>query len=231
MINGGSDSEMFEALSRELLDGGLCVRFEARGASMSPSIRDREIVHVTPVIVSKLGKGDIVLTKGDSGFRVHRLVIADHKADTFITRGDCGLENDPPLPGAQILGFAATKEVKVAGRGVTVGLDGRASRARRILGRAMEFAARLNRRAIAARIREAIAVSVSPTRNRILLPLAAMLLSLLVLPHAHAQVAVDASTSGAGQLTGIGTKTLSFNHTTAIVANRLLIVGVSLNIT
>ena len=69
---------MFEALSRELLNGELCVRFEARGTSMSPSIRDREIVHVTPVIVSKLGKGDIVLTKGDSGFPMHRLVIADH---------------------------------------------------------------------------------------------------------------------------------------------------------
>ncbi len=127
---------MFEALSRELLNGGLYVRFEARGASMSPSIHDREIVHVTPVIVSKLGKGDIVLTKGDSGFRMHRLVIADHKKDTFITRGDCGLEDDPPLPGAQILGFAATKEVKVAGRVFTVTLDRRASRARRIVGRA-----------------------------------------------------------------------------------------------
>jgi len=57
MINGGSDSETFEALSRELLNGGLCVRFEARGASMSPSIRDREIVHVTPVNRGKLGKG------------------------------------------------------------------------------------------------------------------------------------------------------------------------------
>lgn len=231
MINGGSDSEMFEALSRELLNGGLYVRFEARGASMSPSIHDREIVHVTPVIVSKLGKGDIVLTKGDSGFRMHRLVIADHKKDTFITRGDCGLEDDPPLPGAQILGFAASKEVKVAGRVFAVTLDGRASLARRVLGRAMEFAARLNRRAIARRMREAIATSASPTKNRILLPLAAMLLSLLVLPYSHAQVAVDASTSGTGQLTGIGTQTLTFNHTTANVANRLLIVGVSLNIT
>src|ERR1700731_3904650 len=122
MINGDSDSEIFEALSRELLNGGLCVRFEARGASMAPSIRDGEVVHITPVIVRKLRSGDIVLTKGDSGFRVHRLVIADHKADRFITRGDCGLENDPPLPGAQILGFAATKEVKVAGRVFTVTL-------------------------------------------------------------------------------------------------------------
>jgi len=73
MTNSASDSASFEALSRELLKGGLSVRFEARGASMSPCIRDGQIVHVTPVIVSKLRKGDIVLTKGHSGFRVHRL--------------------------------------------------------------------------------------------------------------------------------------------------------------
>src|SRR5258708_39434378 len=98
------------------------------------------------------------------------------------------------------MGFAAAKEVKVAGRVLTVTLDGRASRARRILGRAMEFAARLNR-VIATRMREAIATSASPGRSRILLPLAGMLLSLLAVPYSCAQVAVDASTSGAGQLT------------------------------
>jgi hypothetical protein len=47
-MNRESDSESFEALCRELLKNGLSVRFEARGASMSPCIRDRQIVHVTP---------------------------------------------------------------------------------------------------------------------------------------------------------------------------------------
>src|ERR1700674_2441450 len=102
MTTQETDSERFEALSRELLNNGLSVRFEARGASMSPCIRDGEIVHVTPVIVSKLRKGDIVLTKGHSGFRVHRLVIADHSKNLFITRGDCGQQDDPPVRGEQI---------------------------------------------------------------------------------------------------------------------------------
>ena len=92
MTNRGLDSERFEAISRELLKSGLGVRFEARGASMSPAIRDGEIVYVTPVIVSKLRKDDIVLTKGHSGFRVHRLVVADPDKNLFITRGDCGSE-------------------------------------------------------------------------------------------------------------------------------------------
>src|SRR6202790_356516 len=231
MINGRADSEMFEAISRELLNGGLCVRFQAKGSSMSPSIRDGQIINVTPVIVSKLRKDDIVLTQGDSGFRVHRLVMADHKNDTFVTKGDCGLEHDPPVRGEQILGLAATKELKVAGRVFTVTLDRRASPARQMFARAMEFAARLNRRAIATRMRAAIAGRASSARDRILLALAAMMLSVLVVPYSHAQVAVDATSSGTGQLTGVGTKTLTFNHTTANVANRLLIVGVSLNIT
>src|SRR5271166_3212114 len=113
MTNHESDSESFEALSRELLKDGLSVRFEARGASMSPCIRDRQIVHVTPVIVSKLRKGDIVLTKGHSGFRLHRLVRIDHDNDLFITRGDCGQQDDPPARGHQILGVVVAKEVRL----------------------------------------------------------------------------------------------------------------------
>jgi hypothetical protein len=111
MTNSGSDSEGFEALCRELLSQGLTVRFEARGASMSPLIRDREIVYVTPVIVSKLRKGDIVLTKGHSGFRVHRLVVIDLDKNLFITRGDCGEQDDPPVRSDQILGIVLAKEV------------------------------------------------------------------------------------------------------------------------
>src|ERR1051326_1403283 len=113
MTNRGLDSQRFEALSRELLESGLSVRFEARGASMSPAIRDREMVYVTPVIVSKLRKDDIVLTKGHSGFRVHRLVVADPDKNLFITRGDCGDQDDPPLRGEQILGVVVAKEVRI----------------------------------------------------------------------------------------------------------------------
>lgn len=97
MTRSGSDSKLFEDLARELLQKGMCIRFQARGASMSPVIRDGEVVQVTPVIMSKLRKGDIVLSTSNSGFRVHRLVIADSDDNRFVTRGDCGLENDPPI--------------------------------------------------------------------------------------------------------------------------------------
>lgn len=113
MTNSGADSKLFEEVLRELLTQGLGVRFQACGASMSPAIRDGEIVHVTPVVMNKLRKDDIVLAKSEGGFRLHRIVAADHARDVFLTRGDCGEENDPALFGAQILGLAQSKEVRV----------------------------------------------------------------------------------------------------------------------
>lgn len=55
----------------------------------------------------------------------------------------------------------------------------------------------------------------------------------LAASYAQAQVALDTqpSTTTAAELTGPGTKTLNFNHRTGNGANRLLVVGVSLNIT
>lgn len=111
MIENGADSQLFDDLLRPLLAQGLSVRFQACGASMSPAIRDGEVVEVIPAVVTKLQKNDIVLAKTEHGFRLHRLVLADPPKDCFITRGDCGQEDDPVLTGSQILGVARAKEV------------------------------------------------------------------------------------------------------------------------
>ena len=140
MIDSGADSKLFLALLHDLLGQGLTVRFQARGASMSPAIRDGEVVLVTPVIVNKLRKGDVVLTRSTNAFRLHRLVIADHARDEFVTRGDCGQENDPSVKGDQILGLAQAKEVYVGQKAVRANFRGvggwalrRAARAQHIL--------------------------------------------------------------------------------------------------
>ena len=109
-------SKLFDALSRELLKEGNAIRFQARGASMSPAIRDGEIVYVKPALLADLRMGDIVLVKGEVGFRLHRLVIADAEQDVFITRGDCGQQDDPAVSGEEVVGIAVSKEVQV-GRG------------------------------------------------------------------------------------------------------------------
>ena len=109
----GRDSQLFEAFARSMLERGLSVRFEARGCSMSPTIRDGEIVEVKPVTLSELQEDDIVLAKSDCGFRLHRLVMIDRESECYITRGDSCQENDPPINRAQILGLARAKEVRL----------------------------------------------------------------------------------------------------------------------
>src|ERR1700736_6439763 len=147
MIDRGTDSKIFEEVTRKLLEQGLCVRFQARGASMSPAIRDGEVVQVTPVTVSELRKDDIVLTKSKNGFRLHRIVVADYARDEFVTRGDCGREDDPTLNGAQILGLAQAKEVHVGRKIVQANFRGVggwtlrcAARAQRILSKVLKVA-------------------------------------------------------------------------------------------
>src|ERR1035441_2639638 len=113
-------SRLFEAITRELLRSGNGIRFQARGASMSPAIRDGEIVHVKSVAPAELRKGEIVLVKGEMGFRLHRLVVADAEQDVFITRGDCGQQNDPAVSREEIVGVAVAKEVRVGRRMVAL---------------------------------------------------------------------------------------------------------------
>jgi hypothetical protein len=96
-----------------MLEQGLSIRFEAHGGSMSPTIRDGEIVEVKSVERTMLRKNDIVLAKSEVGFRLHRIVTLDRDRDVFVTRGDCGQENDPPISGSQILGLAWAKEVRI----------------------------------------------------------------------------------------------------------------------
>ncbi|HUA16584.1 MAG TPA: C25 family cysteine peptidase [Verrucomicrobiae bacterium] len=224
MIDQGADSRVFEEVVRELLKQGLSVRFQAQGASMSPTIRDGEMVEVTPVIVSKLRKDDIVLTKSNHGFRLHRIVLADHDADAFVTRGDCGRDDDPVLKGSQILGLAQSKEVRLGRRMVRARLNS-------VSGRVLRGAARSQR--LTQRLLDRMTTLTSRGRKalrKLAVPLA-LLLVVLAAHSSNAQVAVDSSSSGTAALAGTGTRTLTFTHTTANVANRVLVVGVSINIT
>ncbi len=225
MINSGADSKVFEEVIRELLRQGLSARFQARGASMSPAIRDGEIVEVTPVIVSKLRKDDIVLAKSNYGFRLHRIVFVDHARDVFITRGDCGQGSDPALKGAQILGLARAKEVRVGRIVVQARFKGFGGWATRCVARGQTIATKLWNGSFAS----STGAANSARKLRRISPGAVLLLGILAgVPSSHAQVAVDASTSGTGQLT-TAANTVTFNHTTGASAN-LLLVGVAMNI-
>ena len=195
---------------------------------MSPAIRDGEMVYVRPAEVH-LRRGDIVLVKGDYGFRLHRLVKADAARDVFITRGDCGQQDDPPLRGEQILGVAVAKEVRLGRRSVRTNLRGVGGMLLRGAARGQSVANNLLR--ATGLHRPARAKTSRPMRGAAnLLGALGLLLVLLAAPYLRAQVAVDATTSHSNERTGAGTVTVTFNHTTTATANRLLIVGVSINI-
>jgi len=237
MTESQPDSERFEALSRELLNRGLSVRFEARGASMSPCIRDGDIVHITPVIISKLRKDDIVLTKGDKGFLIHRLVVVDHDKDSFITRGDCGQQDDTPVRSQQILGIAVSREIRFGKRMVRTKLTGFSGRLMRVASQMRSAAGRLLRRVglrSKTQPRPPAQVLTMPHRGKPKTFVSAIALLLaFAAPSVRSQVVVDSnpSTNTSADLIGPGTQTLTFNHTTSATANRALLVGVSMNIT
>lgn len=87
------NSAQFGELSTALLQRGMKVRFRANGLSMRPNILDDDSVIVAPVDPKDLRRGDVALTQGADGFRVHRVTSAP-TAGSVITRADSGQEND-----------------------------------------------------------------------------------------------------------------------------------------
>ncbi|MFZ0956220.1 MAG: S24 family peptidase, partial [Candidatus Sulfotelmatobacter sp.] len=217
VINDRPQSKLFGELARELLAGGSGIRFQARGASMSPAIRDGEIVHVRPAVTGDLRNGDLVLIKVEGRLCLHRLVVADAERDVFITRGDCGLQDDPAVSGEEVLGVAEAKEVRV-GRGMV------RAKLKGVRGRMARCAAR-GQRILAKLVGGARADARAPVTFGLLL------LLLGAATAARAQVAVDATTSGTADAAGTATVAVTVAHTTTTTANRLLIVGVSINLT
>ena len=223
-------SRQFESFSMDCLNAGLRVRFQARGSSMSSSIRDGEMVYVRPASEADLRRGDIVLVKSGYGFRLHRLIRADAGRDIFITRGDCALQDDPPVSRKQILGVAVAKDVRVGTKTLRAQFWGARGCFLRVAARTQSILSKVPSRVGLRRPRPA---GSRPKRQgvRNILGAWGLLTVLLASPYLRAQVAVDASTSGSATMAGAGTTTLTFAHTTTATANRVLIVGVSINIT
>ena len=224
-------SRLFDEITRVLLRGGNGIRFHARGASMSPAICDGEIVHVKAVVPTELREGDIVLVKGKFGFRLHRLVVADAERDVFITRGDCGQQDDPAVSAGEIVGIAVAKEVRVGRRNFQAKFYGPWGRVLRTAARGQRIMEMVVKSA-ASHWRQTGAVAPAPKVSHTVLGLLGLLVLSLAAAYSSAQVMVDATTFSSTQLTGPGTQAVpTFTHQTVNTGvNRLMIVGVSMNI-
>ena len=89
------NSAQFAAVCEALLERGAKVRFRVQGQSMQPNILNNDAVTVAPAGRGDLQRGDVALTRGEGGFRIHRVVVQDSLRAELITRGDAGQENDP----------------------------------------------------------------------------------------------------------------------------------------
>lgn len=98
-----SDSNLFRALSRALLEQGIGVRFRAQGRSMFPAIADGDVVEVHPPTNQEVG--DVILITGTDGIRAHRIVAAND--ERVVTQGDSCLESDIPSANDSIVGHVA----------------------------------------------------------------------------------------------------------------------------
>ncbi len=98
----------FEATVEELLAQGIAARFRASGDSMDPAIRSGEHLHVEPVELAALRRGDIVLARQPRGLTAHRIVRIE---DGWITtRGDNCSDDDPIFTAEQLVGRIAAAE-------------------------------------------------------------------------------------------------------------------------
>lgn len=107
--------ESLTELMREVLGKGKPFRFQAKGLSMSPFVKDGDVLTVLPFAGSPPRRGDIVafLHPGTGKVAVHRIVRVE--SGLFFIKGDNVPEADGSLPVDRILG-AVTRVERAGGR-------------------------------------------------------------------------------------------------------------------
>jgi len=91
-------------LLRAVLDKGLPFRFEAKGASMLPFIRNDDLITVSPLSGNTPRFGDVVafVLMETGKLRVHRIV--GKKGNSFLIKGDNNPDADGLIPKSDVLG-------------------------------------------------------------------------------------------------------------------------------
>lgn len=87
----------FQSLTRQILQSGHGVRFQARGQSMQPFIRDGDILEVKPLTAASVQRGDVVLIEaGEGRVLAHRVIKTSRgrEESTFQSKGDACSDPD-----------------------------------------------------------------------------------------------------------------------------------------
>ncbi|MCX8038353.1 MAG: hypothetical protein N3D11_15095 [Candidatus Sumerlaeia bacterium] len=132
----------FVAVSTDLLRSGYGIRFQARGWSMYPTIREGDVITAQPTDPTQVRPGDILLCTSAGRLVVHRAIsvqVAETGEVLFLLRGDGSTQADGYVPAGDILG----KVVGIERNGRNIRLTGRLSKVQQATGVAI---ARLGRR-------------------------------------------------------------------------------------
>jgi len=107
-------------LLRAVLDRGAAVRFQAKGFSMSPFIKNKDVVTISPLLGKRPELGDIIafVHPETGGLCIHRIV--RKKDRIYVTKGDNISEAGECVPTESILGFVT--RVERDGKPVFLGL-------------------------------------------------------------------------------------------------------------
>ena len=103
----------FAAFSRSILNAGKALRFQARGGSMSPLLRDGDVLWIWPVEPNMVKYGDVVLfSKGAHQVVVHRVVrtLMNRSGRCFTVQGDAVAAPDGVFPASSVHGRLVTIE-------------------------------------------------------------------------------------------------------------------------
>ena len=107
-------------LLRAVLEKGAPARFQAKGFSMSPFIKNNDVVTISPLKGKRPGLGEIIaFVHGETdGLCIHRIV--REKDGFYITKGDNLSDTAESVPSENILGSVA--RVEREGKEVFLGL-------------------------------------------------------------------------------------------------------------
>lgn len=115
-LSGKATGELLQAV----LDKGVPFRFRAKGFSMSPFIKDNDIITVSPLSTSSFQRGEVAafIHPETKKLYVHRII--EKKGDSYLVKGDNSLETDGFIPHKNIIGCVTCVERK--GKKVHLGL-------------------------------------------------------------------------------------------------------------
>jgi hypothetical protein len=103
-------NETLTELLKATVTKGSSFRFEVKGFSMSPFIKDKDVVTIAPLSNPSIGLGTAVgfIHPATKRFIIHRLIAKS--ANSYLIKGDNILGTDSLVPRDNILGYVSKVE-------------------------------------------------------------------------------------------------------------------------